>query len=98
MKTFGDTFILDSKVADPIDMLHYSMSLPVAVVITGCDRMPILQQALRAVRTYAPMPADRQAALLAQAAAKARDGSTERYKVSTHFDSTTQHPNYLTQA
>jgi aryl-alcohol dehydrogenase-like predicted oxidoreductase len=96
MKTFGDTFIIDSKVADPIDMLHYSMSQPVAVVITGCDKMPILEQALAAVRSYVPMPADQQAALLAKSAALAQGGQTERYKVSTHFDGTTQHPQWLT--
>jgi len=96
MKTFGDTFIIDSHVADPIDMLHYSMSQPVAVVITGCDRMPILEQALQAVRSYQPMSAERQKALLSQSAALAQGGKTERYKVSTHFDGTVQHPNWLT--
>ncbi len=35
MKTFGDHFILDTGLVPPIDMLHFSMSLPVAVVITG---------------------------------------------------------------
>ena len=98
MKTFGDTFVLDSHVAEPIEMLHYSMSQPVAVVITGCDKLPILQQALDAVRSYQPMPEQRQRELLARSAPAARDGQTERYKVSTHFDGTTQNPQWLTQA
>jgi hypothetical protein len=97
MKTFGDTFIVDTKIVSPIEMLHYGMSQPVALVITGCDRMPILQQALEAVRTYQPMaPADQQA-LLAKTAAIGATGKTEKYKVSHHFDSTMQHPGYLTQ-
>jgi predicted aldo/keto reductase-like oxidoreductase len=97
MKTFGDTFIIDSHVADPIDMLHYSMSQPVAVVITGCDHMPILQQALRAVRSYQPMPAEQQQELLSRAAGLASTGQTERYKTSHHFDGTVQNPHWLTQ-
>jgi predicted aldo/keto reductase-like oxidoreductase len=97
MKTFGDTFIVDSHVADPIEMLHYSMSQPVAVVVTGCDHMQILQQALTAVRSYQPMTAAQQQALLQKSFAKAQGGQTERYKVSTHFDGTTQHPNWLTE-
>jgi len=98
MKTFGDHFILDSHVAEPIEMLHYSMSQPVAVVITGIDRMPILEQALEAVRTYQPMSDERQQALLARSAQLAHGGATERYKVSTHFDGTVQNPQWLTQA
>ena len=97
MKTFGDTFIIDSHVADPIDMLHYSMSQPVAVVITGCDKMPILEQALKAARTWQPMPAAQQRALLAKSARLAANGKTEKYKTTTHFDGTTQNPQWLTQ-
>jgi len=98
MKTFGDHFILDSRVAEPIEMLHYSMSQPVSVVITGIDRMPILAQALEAVRTYHRMSDEQQQALLARSAHAAQAGATERYKVSTHFDSTEQNPQWLTQA
>ncbi|WP_419759776.1 aldo/keto reductase [Acidisoma sp.] len=97
MKTFGDTFIYDAHVAPPAELLHYGMSQPVAVVITGCDKMPILQQALEAARTYQPMSAADQQALLAKTAEIGKSGSTEKYKVSHHFDSTMQHPGYLTQ-
>ncbi len=97
MKTFGDTFIVDTHIAPPITMLHYGMSQPVAVVITGCDKMPILQQALAAVRSYQPMSAADQQALLARTAALGDSGRTEKYKISHHFDGTVQHPGYLTQ-
>jgi predicted aldo/keto reductase-like oxidoreductase len=97
MKTFGDTFIYQAHVAPPIELLHYGMSQPVAVVITGCDHLSILQQALEAVRTYQPMSAADQQALLAKSAAIGSTGKTEKYKVSHHFDSTMQHPGYLTQ-
>jgi hypothetical protein len=97
MKTFGDTFILDSRVAQPIEMLHYSMSQPVAVVITGCDHMPILDQALQAVRTWQPMTAEQQQELLGRSAATAEGGKTEHYKISHRFDGTIRNPQWLTQ-
>ena len=98
MKTFGDPFIFDAHAADPIDMLHFSMSQPVSVVICGCDQMAYLDQALKAARGFTPMSEAAQAALLGQSAVTAANGQTERYKVSTHFDSTTQHPHWLEQA
>src|SRR3977135_3213024 len=36
MKQMGDKLILRSKTATPVDCLHYAMSLPTSVVITGC--------------------------------------------------------------
>ncbi len=98
MKTFGDSFILATGVAEPIEMLHSSMSQPVAVVVTGCDNMDVLAQALRAVRSCTPMSADAQRELLARSAAKAQDGATEHYKTTQMFDGTTEHPEWLTPA
>ncbi len=97
MKTFGDPFIYQANVATPADLLHYSMSQPVALVVAGCDTMPILQQALEAIRTYQPMTQAQQASLLANSAAAAKNGFTEKYKISHHFDGTIQHPQWLTQ-
>jgi len=42
----GDGNFLRSGVITPIECLHYSMSLPSSAVITGCDSMRILDQAL----------------------------------------------------
>ncbi len=95
MKTFGDPFIVESGVAAPTEMLHFSMTQPVSVVVCGCDKLAWLQQALDAVRSFQPMAEADQAALLARTAAVAADGQTERYKVSTHFDGTVQHPEWL---
>ena len=46
MKAMGDGVLLESKVVDPRDCLRYALSLPTSVVITGCERVPILQQAI----------------------------------------------------
>src|SRR3981081_4626150 len=55
MKPMGDKQILNSKTATPIECLHYTMNLPTSVVITGCDSLKILQQALDAARRFRPM-------------------------------------------
>ncbi|MGP8284284.1 MAG: aldo/keto reductase, partial [Desulfomonilaceae bacterium] len=54
MKSLGDPFILESKTVNPVECLHYAMSLPTSVVITGCDSLPILEQALSAARNFRP--------------------------------------------
>ncbi len=99
MKTFGDHFILDrvlaDKIATPTEMLHYSMTLPVSVVITGIDRMEILEQALEAARTYTPMTSARMASLLDRTRLVATNGATELFKTTSHFDSTAKNPDWL---
>lgn len=95
MKSMGDHILLDSKTVTPMECLHYDMNLPVSVVITGCDSMPILEQALTAARTFRPLSADEVAALLAKTANAAARGKYELYKTSDHFDSTARNPQWL---
>src|SRR5208337_1080043 len=64
MKPMGDRFILDSGTVTPVECLHYAMSLPTSVVITGCDSIQVLDQALMAARTFRPMTADETRELL----------------------------------
>jgi uncharacterized protein len=95
MKPMGDPFILQSKTVTPLDCLHYSMNLPTSVVITGCDSLKILQQALDAARSFRPMDKQEVAALLAKTAKAAQAGEFEKYKTSHHFDGTYQNPQWL---
>jgi aryl-alcohol dehydrogenase-like predicted oxidoreductase len=95
MKTFGDHFILDRGLVDPIDMLHYSLTLPASVVITGIDSPEILEQAVTAASTFAPLSAERVSELLARTAVAAADGSSELYKTTHFFDGTVQNPHWL---
>jgi len=95
MKTFGDHFVLEAAKLDPVDMLHYGFNLPTSVVITGIDKPEILDQAIRAAETFAPLEDARVAALLARTAGAARDGTAEPYKTTQFFDSTAQNPNWL---
>jgi predicted aldo/keto reductase-like oxidoreductase len=84
MKPMGDHFILQSKTVTPVECLHYAMNLPTSVVITGCDSIEILKQALNAARS-----------LLAKTAKAAQSGQFEMYKTSHHFDGTYQNPQWL---
>jgi aryl-alcohol dehydrogenase-like predicted oxidoreductase len=95
MKTFGDNFVLRSKTVQPIEALHYSMTLPTSVVITGIDNSGVLNQAIEAVRTFKPMTKDEIANLLGRTRAAAANGQFELYKVSQHFDGTAHNPQWL---
>ena len=95
MKTFGDHFILDSKTVEPIDALHYSLTQPVSVVITGIDSTQVLEQALTAVETFRPMTQEQITALLDRTRDAAADGHFELFKTTAHFDGTAANPNWL---
>jgi predicted aldo/keto reductase-like oxidoreductase len=95
MKPMGDPFILQSKTVTAVECLHYAMNLPISVVITGCDSLPILQQALDAARTFRPMGRTEVETLLTKTAKAAQAGEFELYKTSHHFDGTYQNPQWL---
>ncbi len=95
MKSMGGQIILKSNVVTPVECLHYVMNLPTSVVITGCDSLPILEQALEAARSFRPMDDDVISAILAKTAAAANQGRFELYKTSDTFDSTHRNPQWL---
>ena len=95
MKPMGDKVILGSKTVTAVECLQYAMSLPTSVVITGCDSLPILQQALRAAHNFQPMGASQVAALLEKTAKAAEGGQFELYKTSHQFDGTVANPQWL---
>ena len=43
MKSMGSGVILKSKAVKPIECLHYALNLPTSVVITGIEKMQILE-------------------------------------------------------
>jgi hypothetical protein len=65
------------------------------VVITGIDRMEILDQACEAVRTFRPMSDEEVRSLLAKTAEAAARGKFEPFKTTSIFDSTAQNPEWL---
>jgi aryl-alcohol dehydrogenase-like predicted oxidoreductase len=95
MKSMSDHVILESKTVTPIECLHYAMSLPIFVVITGVDSDEILEQALEAVRTFHPISHQQISALLSGTAKAAASGQYELFKTTQHFDSTALHAEWL---
>jgi len=95
MKTFGDNYVLQSKAVEAVEALHYSMNLPVSVIITGIDSRPVLDQALNAVRTFRPLTETQVASLLERTRIAAATGRFEPFKTSSHFDGTAQNPKWL---
>jgi aryl-alcohol dehydrogenase-like predicted oxidoreductase len=95
MKSMGDGVILKSKAVSPLECLHYSLSLPTSVVITGIDKPEILDQAFEAVKTFRPMSQQEVSRLLAKTKEVAIAGKYELFKTSSHFDSTAKHPDWL---
>lgn len=95
MKSMGNGILLKSKTVTPIECLHYALSLPTSVVITGIDSMEILEQAFEAVRTFPSLSKDELAASLAKTAAAAVTGQYEPFKTTSIFDGTADHPEWL---
>ncbi|MCU1297543.1 MAG: yajO5 [Acidobacteriaceae bacterium] len=95
MKPMGDPFILKSNTVTAVDCLHYAMNLPTSVVITGCDSLAILQQAIDAARSLRPLNSAQVAALLEKTVKAAQSGEYELYKTSHHFDGTYANPQWL---
>jgi len=95
MKSLGSGVLLKSKAVTATECLHYALTLPTSVVITGIDSMDILAQALEAARTFQPLAAEQINSILQRTAEPARTGEYELFKTSTHFDSTIENPDWL---
>src|SRR6202171_1993137 len=87
---FGD--VLKAGVATPIECLHYALNLPTSVVMSGCDSMERLDQALEAARTFKPMSEQQLQAIVSKTKEAAMTGKFELFKTTTQFDGTAQHP------
>lgn len=95
MKSMGGGILLSSGRVTAMECLHYSMSLPVATLITGIDRSDILQQALSAVKTFKPLSVDDVSELLKKTVSVSREGRYELFKTTPTFDGTAKHPEWL---
>ncbi|HXU79807.1 MAG TPA: aldo/keto reductase [Polyangia bacterium] len=97
MKALGDGLVLKSKTVTARECLRYALSLPTSVVITGCERVEILEQALDVARTFVPLGAEERAQLLARTA-PVDHARFERFKTTGEFDGTAHNPRWLTSA
>jgi aryl-alcohol dehydrogenase-like predicted oxidoreductase len=95
MKSMANGIVLQSKTVTAVECLHYALSLPTSVVITGIDSMEILEQAFAAVDSFQPLDQAEREALLAKTREAASTGRFEPFKTSSIFDGTAEHPEWL---
>ena len=95
MKPMGAGMLLKSNTLTPVECLHYAMSLPTSVVITGCQSAADVQQALMVARNFKQLTAAETKALLAKTASAAQNGEFEGYKTTHNFDGTYRNPQWL---
>jgi len=95
MKSMGNGILLKSNTVTAIECLHYALSLPTSVVITGIDSMEILEQAFEAVRTFPSVSKEELNASLAKTADVALTGEYEPFKTTSLFDGTAANPEWL---
>src|SRR5689334_6452678 len=95
MKTMANGLILESNTVSAIECLHYAMNLPTSVVITGCQSLEDLEQALTAARTFRPMSGEQVKSILDKTAEAASRGKFELFKTTSIYDGTAVHPEWL---
>jgi len=95
MKTMANGMILRSNTVSAIECLQYAMNLPTSVVITGCESMENLQQALTAARTFKPMSEAELTGLVGKTKQAASRGEYELFKTTSIYDGTATHPEWL---
>jgi uncharacterized protein len=95
MKPLAFGAILKTGAVTAPQALHYAMSVPVTVTITGCQSMENLEQALSVAQNFKPMTREQKLAVLEKTAPAAADGKIEAYKTSQIFDGTATNPQWL---
>jgi aryl-alcohol dehydrogenase-like predicted oxidoreductase len=95
MKSLASGAILETGAVTAMECLQYALDLPTSVVITGLESMDDLEQALEAVRTFAPLEPEVRRELLQRTAHLAGEGASEPYKTTLLHDATTEHPEWL---
>src|SRR6202046_5716294 len=95
MKPLANGAIPKTNTVTAVEALHYAMSVPVTVTITGCDSMSVLQQALGVARNFKPLDEQQKIAILQKTAPIAMAGKFEAYKSSQIHDGTANNPEWL---
>jgi len=95
MKSMANGIILKSGVVTAEECLRYALNLPTSVVITGCDSMEVLDQAVNAALAFRPMGWADLEDILSRTRDVALKGQFEPFKTSSIFDSTATHPEWL---
>jgi predicted aldo/keto reductase-like oxidoreductase len=95
MKPLSNAAILKTNTITAAEALHYAMSVPVTITITGCETMANLEQALGVARNFKPMSDSQKIAILEKTAPVSGAGKFEDYKSSHIYDGTYSNPQWL---
>ena len=95
MKPLSNGAILKTNTISAVEALHYAMSVPVTVTITGCESLANLEQALSVARNFKPMSDQQKIAVLQKTAPVSTSGKFEDYKSSHIYDGTYNNPQWL---
>jgi aryl-alcohol dehydrogenase-like predicted oxidoreductase len=95
MKPMASASIPRNGIATGIECLHYALSQPTSVVITGCESIERLDQAFEAAKTFKPLTPQQISALVARTKEAASSGKYELFKTSNRFDGTARHPEWM---
>ena len=82
----GDGRAVKARVVTPQEAIRYTLSLPIATLVSGIGTMRVLRQNLAIAQNFRPITARQRQALLRRVAATARDGRFELYKISAAYD------------
>jgi len=97
MKSMANGIILKSRTVTPKECLEYALNLPTSVVITGCDSVELVDQAVDIASNFKPLSDAQVSAILAKTRGAASKGEFELFKTTSIFDSTATHPQWLGQ-
>jgi aryl-alcohol dehydrogenase-like predicted oxidoreductase len=95
MKPLGDGHVLQCGHVTAIECLHYALTLPTSVVITGCENMERLDQAFQAAETFRPLSNEQVTQLLAKTKPFADAGRCEPFKITSMYDGTAKNPEWM---
>jgi hypothetical protein len=95
MKPLSNGAIVKTNTISAVEALHYAMSVPVTMTITGCESMANLEQALGVARNFKPMSEQQKLAVLQKTAPVSDAGRFEDYKSSHIYDGTINNPQWL---
>jgi aryl-alcohol dehydrogenase-like predicted oxidoreductase len=95
MKPLANGIILKSGKVSALECLRYALHLPTSVVITGIDKVELIDQACEAARTFPRLTEADISSLLSRTARPAATGEFEPFKTTSIFDATAMNPDWL---
>jgi uncharacterized protein len=70
----------------PAEAIRYSMSLPVATLVSGMDSIDVMEENLETARNFTPLSDVERADILARSKPLSTDGAFEQFKTTRKFD------------